>query len=314
MDKMSPTPDLPVLRIGTRGSALARWQAEWVADQLRLHGRVVELVEITTHGDQQRSSSLAALGGEGLFTKELQRALLDQHIDLAVHSLKDLPTTPVPGLLLAAVPPRANPADVLISQTGASLAELPANAQVGTGSVRRAAQLLAIRPDLVVKGIRGNVDTRLRKLDDGVYDALVLAAAGLERLGWHERITQYFPPDIMLPAVGQGALGIECRVSDNATRSALVPLDDAATHMAVAIERKLLAALGAGCSAPIGALATTREANRVHLAAVVLSGDGRQRLLEQEETYWDDAPHLAQRLANALLAQGAGTLIEAARP
>ena len=192
------------LRLGTRGSALALWQAEWIAGRLRELGTAVELIRIQTAGDVS-SQPLQAGGGQGLFTKEIQRALLDDRIDLAVHSLKDLPTEPVPGLVLAAVPPRESCGDVLVSNTARCLADLPPQAIVGTGSQRRRCQLLHHRPDLHVGDIRGNVDTRLRKLDEGEYDAIILAAAGLKRLGWSHRIAEVIPPSVMLPAVGQGA-------------------------------------------------------------------------------------------------------------
>lgn len=308
----SPAPT-PPLRIGTRGSQLARWQANWVADQLQNRGYSVELVEITTHGDQQQTGSLAAIGGEGVFTKELQRALLADEIDLAVHSLKDLPTTPVAGLWLAAVPPRASTADVLVARAADSLDTLPEGARVGTGSLRRAAQLLHARPDLTIDGIRGNVDTRLRKLDDGQYDAIVLAAAGLERLGLDGRITQVLPPRLMMPAVGQGALGIECRSRDAVTAPAVDKLNHAASHEAALIERQLLTCLGAGCSAPVGALVQVGDDDQMHLAAVVLSGDGRQRIFHKESATGDDVASLGRRVAEALLSQGAQELIATAR-
>jgi hydroxymethylbilane synthase len=298
------------LRLGTRGSALARWQADWVAGQLRQAGLAVELVPITTQGDI-RTGPLGQIGGQGLFTKELQRALQIGSIDLAVHSLKDLPTAPVPGLSLAAVPPRESTADVLISPHANAIESLPAAARVGTGSLRRKAQLLHLRRDLVVEDIRGNVETRLRKLDEGDYDAIVLAEAGLKRLGLAERITSVISRAAMLPAVGQGALGIETRTADTATRAAVAPLDDLATHQAVLAERTLLLALLAGCLAPVGALARV-AGGRIVLDAAVLSPDGSQRITAtgSAET---DAVALGQRVADDLLAQGAGALIAAAR-
>ena len=230
------------LRLGTRASPLARWQAGWVADQLAARGVAVELVPITTQGDVH-SAPLGQIGGQGLFTKELQRALVAREIDLAVHSLKDLPTAAVPGLVLAAVPPRESTADCLICRQAESFDALPRGARVGTGSLRRKAQLLHHRPDLVIEEIRGNVDTRLRKLEQGQYDAIVLAEAGLRRLGMAERITQVLPRGIMLPAVGQGALGLETREDDPATQGAVRPLEDRAARAAVLAERALLAAL-----------------------------------------------------------------------
>ncbi len=224
------------LQIGTRASALARWQAEWVAARLQACGHAVELVPITTHGDIVRGP-LGEAGGVGLFTKELQHALLDGRIDLAVHSLKDLPTEHVPGLALAGVPPRESVCDALLSRNNLTLAELPNGAVVGTGSLRRRAQLLHLRPDLRFVDIRGNVDTRIRKLQAGEYDAIVLAEAGLNRLQLTAHITQVLSPPEMLPAVGQGALGIEARAGDQRTRSAVDALNDPATHAAVLAER-----------------------------------------------------------------------------
>src|SRR5262245_54778381 len=248
----SPSPAR--LRLGTRGSALARWQAEWVAARLSARGVAVELVPITTKGDV-KTGPLGQIGGEGLFTKELQRALLERQIDLAVHSLKDLPTTPVEGLSLAAVPERESTSDVLVSAKAWRIEDLPPSAHVGTGSLRREAQLLHLRPDLIVEDIRGNIETRLRKLTDGQFDAIVLAEAGLKRLGLADRDVHIIPRSVMLPAVGQGALGIETREDDDQTQSFLQPLDHTETHQAVDAERALLAALRAGCLAPVGAWA-----------------------------------------------------------
>lgn len=306
----SPTPPL---RLGTRGSPLARWQANWVAEQLQLRGHAVELVEITTSGDQQQTGPLSDIGGEGLFTKQLQRALLAGDIDLAVHSLKDLPTTPVAGLRIGAVPQRASTADVLVARSAESFNALPAGARIGTGSLRRAAQLLHARPDLVIDGIRGNVDTRLGKLDAGEFDAIVLAAAGLERLGLDDRITEVFSTDVMLPAVGQGALAIECRGDDARTATAAEKLNHPASHGAVLVERQLLARLEAGCSAPVGALARVGDDDQMHLTAVVLSGDGRQRLTHDDAADGPGVAMLGVRVAEALLAQGAAELVAAAK-
>ncbi|HEY3393956.1 MAG TPA: hydroxymethylbilane synthase, partial [Lacipirellulaceae bacterium] len=229
------------MRIGTRGSQLARWQAEWVAEQLRREGQDVELVEIATRGDIEQARSIEEIGTRGVFTKAIQRALLAGDVDLGVHSLKDLPTDPVEGLMLGAVSQRESPADVLVSNIAASLEILPNGARVGTGSLRRQAQLRYLRPDLQIREIRGNVDTRLRKLDEGQFDAIVLAEAGLRRLGLIERIAQVLPLDVMLPAVGQGALAIECRADDQATRRVVAALGDPASHAAVVAERALLA-------------------------------------------------------------------------
>jgi hydroxymethylbilane synthase len=300
------------LRIGTRGSVLARWQANWVADRLVERGVEVELVPIATRGDAAQHEPITAATEPGIFTKELQRALLEACIDLAVHSLKDLPTIAIDGLALAAVPAREDPRDVLVSRAG-SLAELPGGAIVGTGSFRRRAQLLHARGDLVLRDIRGNVDTRLAKLAAGEYQAIVLAHAGLKRLGLEGCVTQTFEPLTMLPAAGQGALGIEARVDDQATRQCLAMLDHAATHLAVAAERSVLSALGAGCSAPVGAWAEVQGDGSLRLEAVVLSLDGTKRLAATASSPVAEAEALGARVASELLAAGAAALIEQAR-
>jgi hydroxymethylbilane synthase len=299
------------LRLGTRSSPLARWQADWVAARLRDEGVNVEMVLITTHGDQSQSFS-STFVGQGVFTKEIQVALRTGQIDLAVHSLKDLPTEPIEGLHLAAVPARGPTQDVLVSRSGASFEQLPPGAAVGTGSVRRRAQLWHVRPDLAMQDIRGNVDTRLRKLDEGQYDAIVLAEAGLRRLGLEERITEVLPDSLLLPAVGQGALGLETRTDDSVTRQAVAPLNDSSTLAAVTAERALLAALRGGCLAPVGALAVARG-ERLEISAVVLSADGRQRLSVTQEGPIDAPSELGRVAAEKLLQQGAAELIQAAR-
>ena len=297
------------LRLGTRGSALARWQANWVAQQLQELGIDVALVPISTRGDQSQTQAIGAIGGEGLFTKELGRALLDGHIDMAVHSLKDLPTEHVPGLRLAAVPPRGHVCDVLVCREPGTLADLPQGATVGTGSLRRRAQLLHARSDLRMCDIRGNVDTRLRKLRGGEFDAMVLAQAGLTRLDLLDRDWQVLPPSTMLPAVGQGALGIEAREDDQPTLARLAALDDLATHQAVAAERAMLAALCGGCLAPVGGWGRVEQDGRLHLSGVVLSGNGARRLAAESYAPPDAAVELGRRVADELLAQGAAELI-----
>ncbi|MEO8497699.1 MAG: hydroxymethylbilane synthase [Planctomycetota bacterium] len=315
MPTKEPTPvNLPAkatIRLGTRASALARWQAEWVAARLTELGATVELVFIKTGGDGT-TTPITESGSQGLFTKEIQRALLDGRVDLAVHSLKDLPTERIDGLDLAAVPPRESPNDAFISNQAASVAQLPSGARVGTGSRRRQSQLLHARPDLTVHDIRGNVETRLQKLDAGDYDAIILAEAGLNRLGLAGRITQLLPPTMMLPAVGQGALGLETRTDDQVTIAVVKQLDDAATHACVVAERALLAALRGGCLAPVGAWG--RIANsKLHLDAVVLSADGVTRLASAVSGDVVAAMALGEEAARHLIEQGATALIAGAR-
>ena len=301
------------IRLGTRSSALAQWQAKWVAAQLRNLGVEVELLPISTRGDQ-RQEPLGAIGGEGLFTKEIQNALLDDRIDLAVHSLKDLPTLQPTELCLAAVPQRAAVGDALVCLKHASLDDLPEGATVGTGSMRRRAQLLHVRRDLQMKDIRGNVDTRLRKLEQGEYDALILAQAGLQRLGLAERITQRMPLAILLPAVGQGALGLETRTDDAAARNSVAPLNHPDTHAAVVAERSMLATLQGGCLAPVAAYGR-RENDRLILTGQVIRQDGARLLEATRATTADgaDAAALGRQVAEALLAEGAAGFICDAR-
>lgn len=300
------------LRLGTRASALARWQAQWVADRLTASGLAVELVPITTSGDTTTATSLSSFGGAGAFTKELQRALLDETIDLAVHSLKDLPTEKVAGLAIAAVPLREDPADVLVSRTGATLEALDERASIGTGSLRRRAQLLHLHPRLQMRDIRGNVDTRLKKLAAGEFDAIVLAHAGLKRLGLAGHVTQIFDLLTVLPAVGQGALGIEARQDDVEVRAALAELDHPISHQAVTAERALLAALRGGCLAPLGAWARMSD-GQLSLDAAVLSADGQRRLVAAGNADPSQAESLGQQVADKLLHQGAAELIAQAR-
>jgi hydroxymethylbilane synthase len=294
------------LRIGTRGSRLALWQAQHVAALLRPHP--VELVEIQTVGDQVRDRPLAQIGGDGLFTKEIQKALLAGAVDLAVHSLKDLPTLPVEGLVLAAVPRRGPTGDVLVSHRHRRFDDLPPGAVVATSSLRRRAQVLHRRPDLRLVDIRGNVETRLRKLAEQDLDAVILAQAGLERLGLGDAITEVLDPAWILPAVGQGALGLECRADDRATLALVEPLNDPPTRQAVLAERALLRALGGGCLVPIGAAGTV-AGNLLHLRGAVLSPDGTRRVGGEVSGSADDAEALGRRLAQQLLKKGAGELL-----
>jgi len=309
-----------LVRIGTRASKLARWQANWVAARLaELPDVDVELVEIRTMGDhtQVAETPISAINQPGAFTKEIQRALLDGRVDVAVHSLKDLPTDTVDGLCLAAVPERAAAADVLVSPRFESLDALPKGAVVGTGSLRRQAQLRHVRPDLVMRDIRGNVETRLEKLvasagEKAAYDAAILAEAGLRRLGLESHITEVLPSDMMLPAVGQGALGIETRADDTSTIEAVQSMNDVDSQAAVMAERAMLATLRGGCLAPVAALARVEE-ERLRLQAAVLSGDGRQRLGVTVTDSADEPVSLGIRAAEDLLNQGAASLIDAAR-
>lgn len=299
------------LRLGARGSKLSRWQVEWVAARLAEAGIAVDIELIKTGGDAT-SQPIASLGDRGVFTKEIQRAVLEGRVDCAVHSLKDLPTEPVDGLFLGAVPPRENPYDVLVSRRGESLDDLPPAARIGTGSRRRQAQLLHFRHDFVVADIRGNVETRLRKLDDGEYDAILLAAAGLTRLGLVDRVTQVLPPSILLPAVGQGALGIEVRTGDEATHAGLATLNDPPSLAAVTAERAMLAALRGGCLAPVGGWARLAD-DRLRLDGVVLSLCGTQRLAAMATGPPGDADRIGRDVAEQLLVQGASELIAGAR-
>jgi hydroxymethylbilane synthase len=299
------------LRIGTRGSALALWQANHVADRLRplAAPRPVELVHIETTGDRVRDRALSRIGGDGLFTKEIQNALLDGAVEVAVHSLKDLPTTPVDNLILAAVPPRGPVGDVFISRRHPCFEALPSAAVLGTSSLRRRAQVLHRRPDLTLIDLRGNVETRLRKLDEQNLDAIILAEAGLRRLGLERHITEVLDPEWILPAVGQGALGLECRANDTSSRALLAALDDEPTRQAVLAERAFLRSLGGGCLVPIGSLATV-QAGQLTLRGAVLPPDGSQRIADQISGPATDPESLGQQLADALLQRGAATLLQ----
>lgn len=301
------------LVIGTRGSLLARTQSEWVAAQLRAQWPDCEVVieHISTRGDKIRDVPLARIGGKGLFTKELEIALLDGRIDLAVHSLKDLPTELPEGLAIGAVPVREDPRDALVSRTGASVDQLPRGARVGTSSLRRRLQLLAYRPDLEVVDLRGNVPTRLRRVSAGELDAAVLAAAGLHRLGESGAITQELPPEIMLSAVGQGALGIEIRAGDERVAALVAFLHNAVAAAEVTAERSLLAALGGGCQTPVGALGRV-DGERLRLYAGVCDPDGGRVLRTEVEGRLEHAETLGQRAAEVLLGMGAAAFVQRA--
>jgi hydroxymethylbilane synthase len=295
-----------LIRIGSRGSQLALWQANHIAETLRKLGHEVSIEIIRTTGDRMQGIAFASVGAKGMFTKEIEDALLAETIDLAVHSLKDLPTELGAPFTLAAIPPRADARDVLVSERYSGLDALPAGAVVGTSSLRRQAQLRARRPDLAYIEFRGNVDTRLTKLVHGKADAIILAAAGLERLEKTAVIRERFAPEVLCPAPGQGALAIECRAGDKAMLAALQPLEDADTRNAVTAERRCLAALGGGCLVPIGAYCH-RIGDELLLRAVVASADGRKMICA--EGRHADPERLGEQLAQQLLDQGAGEIL-----
>jgi hydroxymethylbilane synthase len=299
-----PTASTKTLTIGSRGSPLALWQARFIAVQLAKAGVESRVEIIKTTGDHMQTASLALAGGKGLFTKEIEEALLSGQIDLAVHSLKDLPTESPRGLTIAAVPLRANPFDAIV---GARLADLALGALVGTSSPRRAAQLRLLRPDLRIEAIRGNVDTRLRKLGDGEFDGILLAAAGLERLELANQIAEVFTPDRLCPAPGQGALGVQTRSEDEAQRICR-RLNHEASSQAVEAERAVLAGLGGGCQLPVGAYATV-EGDALTLAAVVVAPDRPVLIRSSITGQAIDAERLGRCLADDLLRQGAGALL-----
>lgn len=321
---MSPAAP-PPLRIGTRGSALARSQTSAVtAAVVGELGRKVQIVEIVTHGDRS-SAALAQIGGTGVFVSALRDALLAGEIDLAVHSCKDLPTAPAPGLLVAAVPPREDPRDVLVARDGLTLGELPPGARVGTGSPRRAAQIRALGFGVEVVPIRGNVDTRLGKVTSGELDAVVLARAGLARLDRLAAVTELLDPLQMLPAPAQGALAVECRASDTELVAQLAALDHADSRAAVAAERSLLAALEAGCTAPVGALAEvvlgwitaadgrSEEGPEIFLRGSVTAADGSDAVRLSGTGPVTEAAAIGRRLAAELIDAGADTLLGSTR-
>jgi len=296
------------LKIGTRGSKLALVQAHWVQEQLRAAGHNTRLVIIRTQGDQNQRASLARIGGEGVFVKEIEHALLANEIDIAVHSLKDLPCDMPEELTIAAVPERIDPRDVLCSRKGEILDDLAGGASVGTSSPRRRAQILAVRADLRTVEVRGNLDTRLRKLAEGKFDALVMAAAGMIRMGWQAQITQYFSFDICLPAPGQGALALQTRKDNAAVIALLSKLDHTHSRVAVEAERALLSALGGGCAAPIGAIGVVQEEMLI-LRGVVASLDGRRVLREKVSTPLTEPYRAGVELAERLYALGAEEIL-----
>src|SRR3954451_18833248 len=296
------------LSIGSRGSQLALWQANHISALLRARGHEVEIEIIHTTGDKITDVALAKVGTKGMFTKEIEEALAAGRVDLAVHSLKDLPTEVPPDFEIAAITQRENPRDVLVSKKHASIKELPQRARVGTSSLRRQAQLKALRPDLEIHPLRGNVDTRLRKLEAGEYDAIILAAAGLNRLGKTALVKQVIPAQIMCPAAGQGALGIEIRAGDLVTRKHLEFLDDPAARATTTCERALLNKLGGGCQVPIGASAEMRN-GRLHLDGLVAHPDGKTVLRESRDG--DDPVALGEAVGETLLRRGGDAILEA---
>lgn len=302
------------LRIGSRGSQLALWQANHIADRLRAQGREVSIEIIRTTGDAMQNLTFAQVGTKGMFTKEIEDALAERRIDLAVHSLKDLPTTLAEPFTLAAIPERVDPSDAFVSIEFGSFAALPSGSRIGTSSLRRQAQLRAQRRDVEYVEFRGNVDTRLRKLAEGQVEAVILAAAGLERLNRTEHIRERFPALILCPAAGQGALAVETRANDAETIQALNFLEDSATRFAVTAERATLAALGGGCQVPIGVYCQ-HAGRRFLIAGVVATPDGSTVLRAELEHQEGRSPEaLGEKLAQRLLEQGAGQLLQAILP
>lgn len=300
------------LTIGTRGSTLALWQADYVAELLRRNqpGLSIEIQIIKTKGDLVRDRALSQVGGKGLFVKEIEQALLSGDIDLAVHSLKDMPTEQPEGLTLGAILDRADPRDALVVRDEEqSLATLPSGARVGTSSLRRRSQVLSVRPDLQILDLRGNVDTRLRKLREGQYEAVVLAAAGLVRLGHTGAIRQILPVEVMLPAVGQGALCVEARAGDQVTGRLLSRLDHRPTRQATQAERSFLKRLEGGCQVPIGAFAEV-GGDRLHLRGLIASLDGRRLVRDEIQGLASDAEGIGRELAERILGAGGRAILE----
>jgi len=299
-----------LVRIATRKSALALWQAEFVKAELeRFHTDVrVELVPMSTQGDIILDTPLAKIGGKGLFVKELEQAMLDGRADIAVHSMKDVPVEFPEGLELHTICEREDPRDAFVSNNFANLNALPQGAIVGTSSLRRQCQIKALRPDLDIRDLRGNVNTRLGKLDDGQYDAIILAAAGLIRLEMESRIADYIEPEVSLPANGQGAVGIECRIDDEVTKALLAPLEHTQTRIRVNAERAMNRYLEGGCQVPIGAYALV-DGEQVHLRGLVGAVDGSEILRDEVTGHVNDAEKLGTELAKKLLAQGADKIL-----
>jgi hydroxymethylbilane synthase len=298
------------LRIGTRGSLLAKWQAEYVRKRLFTSAGVEgEIVVIKTTGDKNQQSPLTGIGGKGVFIKELEDALLEETIDVAVHSVKDIPTEIPSRVSFPAVCRRDDVRDCLVSRDGATLVNLRHGARVGTASLRRQAQLRHARPDLDLRDLRGNVDTRLRKVESGEYDAIVVAKAGLDRLGWSQRISEVLSPELCMPAVGQGAIAVECRLRDTEAADLLGMLDDAESRAAIIAERAMLSALQGGCQVPIGAWARIERGELV-MEACVCSVDGSQYVKQRAAAPPDQASALGEHLARLLIESGAQNILE----
>jgi hydroxymethylbilane synthase len=306
--------DKEIIRIGTRGSKLALTQAREVAASLaeRLNKVEIEIVEISTKGDRVQNRSLSSIGGTGLFVKEIERALLEERVDLAVHSMKDLPTEIADGLTIAAVTKRLTPFDVLISADNRILDDLPAGAVIGTSSPRRVAQLLSYRPDLEMVDARGNLDTRMRNLDKGKYQAIVVAAAGVERLGLQKKVSEIFTTEVCVPAPGQGALAIQVRSADKDAAKIARKLMDHESHRQIKAERAFLKTIGGGCTAPLGALCI-KEDDVVTLEGLVASPDGVEIYRDCEEGASGEEIDLGVRLAERLLEAGAGSVLKPAK-
>jgi len=300
-----------MLRIGTRGSQLALTQSGFIQKRIEecWPGVEVELAVIKTTGDKIQDVPLAKVGGKGLFVKEIEEALLAREVDLAVHSMKDVPAVLPGGLIIGVVPAREDPRDVLVTHKGRGLTELPPAARVGSSSLRRAAQIRAHRPDILVENLRGNLDTRLRKLEDGMYDAIVLAAAGLHRMAWHDRITAYLEVEDFVPAVGQGALGLEFREDDQDVRELLAPLHDQGTSIAVQAERSFLETLEGGCQVPIGGHARI-VGERLELTGLVASVDGSKLFRITRTAPGHEAVRLGIQVAGELLEAGARSILD----
>ncbi len=298
------------IRIGTRGSALALWQAEWVKSELekKYPGLAVTLTKIKTTGDKILDVPLAKVGGKGLFVKEIEEAMLASEIDIAVHSMKDVPTFFPDGLHLSCITKREDPRDALLSRNKVLFRDLPKGANVGTSSLRRQAQLMSVRPDFVIHQLRGNVDTRLRKLKEGQYDAIILAAAGVKRLGLAENVTEYIDTAISLPAIGQGALGIECRVDDRELNDMIAFFNHSETRTCVTGERALLRRLEGGCQVPIACYGEMKDGN-LHLTGLVASVDGKRIIKEAITGTADKAEKLGVTLAETLLSRGADVIL-----